>query len=191
MVPNQVSLSVFSIGSVTNIGTPPESAGRYGGSCWKQAPLSRQHWEVGSGKSGHEERSKVPHNGQGLWYFAHELKTVIALALRVNAIRGSTHEDPPCESPASYRSDGRTDVKDRWTMATSGHPRGGGRPSKGPRQFVGGKVPTRMAVQVAQAAELEGLTITDFIESALAMRLQHVDLTARDIQEELPIAVAS
>ena len=76
-------------------------------------------------------------------------------------------------------------------MATSGHPRGGGRPSKGPRQFVGGKVPTRMAEQVAQAAELEGLTITDFIESALAMRLQHVDLTARDNQGELPIAVAS
>ena len=187
----QVSLSVFSIGSITNIGTSPESAGRHEGPYWKQAVLPRQHWEVGSRVSGHEELSKVPHNGEGLWYFAHELKTVIGSSLLGNAIRGSTHEDPPCESPTSHRSDGRTDVKDRWTMATSGHPRGGGRPSKGPRQFVGGKVPTRMAEQVAQAAELEGLTITDFIESALAMRLQHVDLTARDNQEELPIAVAS
>ncbi len=187
----QVSLSVFSIGSITNIGTSLEPAGRYTVPAGSRPVLPRHHWEGGSGVSGHEKLSKVPHNGERLWYFAHELKTVIGSALLGNAIRGSTHEDPPRESPASYRSAGRTDVKDRWTMATSGHPRGGGRPSKGPRQFVGGKIPTRMAEQVAQAAELEGLTITDFIESALAMRLQHVDLTARDNQEELPIAVAS
>ncbi|MHA7145407.1 hypothetical protein ACX80U_11890 [Arthrobacter sp. TmT3-37] len=48
-----------------------------------------------------------------------------------------------------------------------------------------------MADQVHQAAELEGLTITEMIESALAMRLQHVDLTKRDNQEVLPINMAS
>lgn len=70
-------------------------------------------------------------------------------------------------------------------------PRKIGRRFKGERRFVGGKIPVRMADQVHQAAELEGLTITEMIESALAMRLQHVDLTKRDNQEVLPINMAS
>lgn len=44
-----VSLSVFSIGSITNIGNQHCPAARYGGYWCKQTKLPRQHWEAGLG----------------------------------------------------------------------------------------------------------------------------------------------
>jgi hypothetical protein len=67
--------------------------------------------------------------------------------------------------------------------------RGGGRPSKGLRKYIGFRVPAEMADQVAQVAEAEGVTITDYVASVVAKQLQ-ADLERHDhhkYQEELPI----
>ncbi|WP_211880056.1 hypothetical protein [Pseudarthrobacter albicanus] len=66
--------------------------------------------------------------------------------------------------------------------------RGGGRPSKGLRKYIGFRVPAEMADQVAQVAEAEGVTITDYVASVVAKQLQ-VDLNrhVHKYQEELPI----
>lgn len=71
-------------------------------------------------------------------------------------------------------------------MAASGN-RGGGRRSKGERRFVGGRFPVDKAQKLHLAAEIEGVTVTEFLESAIDLRLQAVNFNARENQEELPI----
>lgn len=70
--------------------------------------------------------------------------------------------------------------------------RGGGRPSKGLRKYIGFRVPAEMADQVAQVAEAEGVTITDYVASVVAKQLE-VDLGRQNhkYQEELPYGIAS
>lgn len=66
--------------------------------------------------------------------------------------------------------------------------RGGGRPSKGLRKYIGFRVPAEMADQVAQVAEAEGVTITDYVASVVAKQLQvDLDRHVHKYQEELPI----
>jgi hypothetical protein len=66
--------------------------------------------------------------------------------------------------------------------------RGGGRPSKGLRKYIGFRVPAEMADQVAQVAEAEGVTITDYVASVVAKQLQvDLDRHIHKYQEELPI----
>ena len=81
-----------------------------------------------------------------------------------------------------------TRAKDSLIMATTrvGN-RGGGRRSKGDRRFVGGRLPVEKADRLHLAAEIEGVTVTDFLESAIDLRLQAVNFTARDNQDVLPI----
>jgi hypothetical protein len=70
--------------------------------------------------------------------------------------------------------------------------RGGGRPSKGLRKYIGFRVPAEMADQVAQVAEAEGITITDYVASVVAKQLQiDLDRHIHKYQEELPIGRAS
>jgi hypothetical protein len=70
--------------------------------------------------------------------------------------------------------------------------RGGGRPSKGLRKYIGFRVPAEMADQVAQVAEAEGVTITDYVAAVVAKQLE-VDLGRKNhkYQEELPYDIAS
>ncbi len=66
--------------------------------------------------------------------------------------------------------------------------RGGGRPSKGLRKYIGFRVPAEMADQVAQIAEAEGVTITDYVAAVVAKQLQvDLDRHVHKYQEELPI----
>jgi hypothetical protein len=66
--------------------------------------------------------------------------------------------------------------------------RGGGRPSKGLRKYIGFRVPAEMADQVAQVAEAEGVTITDYVTSVVAKQLQvDLDRHVHKYQEELPV----
>ena len=66
--------------------------------------------------------------------------------------------------------------------------RGGGRPSKGLRKYIGFRVPAEMADQVAQVAEAEGVTITDYVASVVAKQLQvDLDRHVHKYQEELPM----
>lgn len=71
--------------------------------------------------------------------------------------------------------------------------RGGGRPSKGLRKYIGFRVQAKTADDVAQVAAAKGLTVTDYVSSAVARSLQE-DLAILDHfnhQEELPIRMAS
>jgi predicted HicB family RNase H-like nuclease len=71
--------------------------------------------------------------------------------------------------------------------------RGRGRPSKGLRKYIGFRVQEKTAEDVALVAAAKGMSVSDYVSSALARSLQE-DLAMRDHfhhQEELPIRMAS
>jgi hypothetical protein len=71
--------------------------------------------------------------------------------------------------------------------------RGGGRPSKGLRKFIGFRTQERTADGIAKVAAAKGLTVSEYVLSAVEPKLQS-DLAALDqyeYQQELPIRIAS
>jgi hypothetical protein len=71
--------------------------------------------------------------------------------------------------------------------------RGGGRPSKGLRKYIGFRTPAKTAEDVQMIANAKGMTVTDYVSSAVDRSLQE-DLALLDQfahQEELPIRIAS
>lgn len=66
--------------------------------------------------------------------------------------------------------------------------RGGGRPSKGPRKYIGFRVQAKMADDVASIAAALGVTVTDYVSAAVSRSLQE-DMARVDFQfqEELPL----
>lgn len=71
--------------------------------------------------------------------------------------------------------------------------RGGGRPSKGLRKFIGFRTRTTTADGIAKVAAAKGLTVSEYVLSAVEPQLQS-DLAALDqyeYQQELPIRIAS
>ncbi|WP_084507465.1 hypothetical protein [Arthrobacter sp. TB 26] len=71
--------------------------------------------------------------------------------------------------------------------------RGGGRPSKGLRKFIGFRSPECTADGIAKVAAAKGLTVSEYVLSAVEPQLRS-DLAALDqheYQQELPIALAS
>lgn len=71
--------------------------------------------------------------------------------------------------------------------------RGRGRPSKGLRKYIGFRVHEKTADDVAAVAAAKGVSVSDYVSSALARALQE-DLAMRDHfqqQPELPIRMAS
>jgi hypothetical protein len=71
--------------------------------------------------------------------------------------------------------------------------RGGGRPSKGLRKFIGFRTPEHTADGIAKVAAHRGLTVTEYVLSVVEPKLKE-DLAALDqddYQQELPIRIAS
>ncbi|MET3174661.1 UNVERIFIED_ORG: hypothetical protein ABIB52_002512 [Arthrobacter sp. UYCu721] len=71
--------------------------------------------------------------------------------------------------------------------------RGGGRPSKGLREYIGFRTPTKTAEDVKMIATAKGMTVTDYVSAAVDRSLRE-DLAMLDHfahQEELPIRIAS
>ncbi|MEO5315562.1 hypothetical protein [Pseudarthrobacter sp. CC12] len=71
--------------------------------------------------------------------------------------------------------------------------RGGGRPSKGLRKFIGFRSPEPTADGIAKVAAHKGLTVTEYLLSVVEPQLKE-DLAALDqddYQQELPIRMAS
>jgi hypothetical protein len=71
--------------------------------------------------------------------------------------------------------------------------RGGGRPSKGLRKFIGFRSPEPTADGIAKVAAHKGLTVTEYLLSVVEPKLKE-DLAALDrddYQQELPIRMAS
>ena len=71
--------------------------------------------------------------------------------------------------------------------------RGGGRPSKGLRKYIGFRTPAKTAEDVHMIAAAKGMTVTDYVASAVDRSLRE-DLALLDQfnqQEELPIRMAS
>ena len=70
--------------------------------------------------------------------------------------------------------------------------RGGGRPSKGLRKYIGFRTQAKTADDVQMIAAAKGMTVTDYVSSAvdpLREDLALLDHFAH--QEELPIRIAS
>jgi hypothetical protein len=70
--------------------------------------------------------------------------------------------------------------------------RGGGRPSKGLRKYIGFRTPAKTAEDVQMIAAAKGMTVTDYVSSAVDRSLRE-DLALLDhfaLQEELPIRIA-
>jgi predicted HicB family RNase H-like nuclease len=71
--------------------------------------------------------------------------------------------------------------------------RGRGRPSRGLRKYIGFRVQEETAEEVAQVAAAKGITVSDYVSSAVARSLIE-DRALRNHfhhQEELPIRIAS
>ncbi|WP_427019403.1 hypothetical protein ACQCSX_22180 (plasmid) [Pseudarthrobacter sp. P1] len=70
--------------------------------------------------------------------------------------------------------------------------RGGGRPSKGLRKFIGFRAQVQTADDVAHVAAFKGITVSDYVTSAVVRSLKE-DLAqiAPQAQQELPISLAS
>jgi len=71
--------------------------------------------------------------------------------------------------------------------------RGGGRPSKGLRKYIGFRTQAKTAQDVQMIAAAKGMTVTDYVSSAVDRSLRE-DLALLDHfahQEELPIRIAS
>lgn len=71
--------------------------------------------------------------------------------------------------------------------------RGGGRPSKGLRKYIGFRTPAKTAEDVHMIAAAKGMTVTDYVASAVDRSLRE-DLALLDPftqQDELPIRMAS
>lgn len=71
--------------------------------------------------------------------------------------------------------------------------RGGGRPSKGLRKYIGFRTPAKTAEDVQRIAAAKGMTVTDYVSSAVDRSLRE-DLALLDQfthQDELPIRMAS
>lgn len=71
--------------------------------------------------------------------------------------------------------------------------RGGGRPSKGLRKYIGFRTQAKTADDVQMIAAAKGMTVTDYVSSAVDRSLRE-DLALLDHfahQEELPIRIAS
>lgn len=71
--------------------------------------------------------------------------------------------------------------------------RGGGRPSKGLRKFIGLRAPIPTSDGIARVAAHKGLTVTEYLLSVVEPKLQE-DLAALgqdNYQQELPIRIAS
>jgi hypothetical protein len=71
--------------------------------------------------------------------------------------------------------------------------RGGGRPSKGLRKYIGFRTQAKTAEDVQMIAAAKGMTVTDYVSSAVDRSLRE-DLALLDhfaLQEELPIRIAS
>ncbi len=71
--------------------------------------------------------------------------------------------------------------------------RGGGRPSKGLRKYIGFRTQAKTAEDVQMVAAAKGMTVTDYVSSAVDRSLRE-DLALLDHfvhQEELPIRIAS
>jgi hypothetical protein len=71
--------------------------------------------------------------------------------------------------------------------------RGGGRPSKGLRKYIGFRTQAKTAEDVQMIAAAKGMTVTDYVSSAVDRSLRE-DLALLDHfapQEELPIRMAS
>ena len=71
--------------------------------------------------------------------------------------------------------------------------RGGGRPSKGLRKYIGFRTPAKTAEDVHMIAAAKGMTVTDYVASAVDRSLRE-DLALLDQftqQDELPIRMAS
>jgi hypothetical protein len=71
--------------------------------------------------------------------------------------------------------------------------RGGGRPSKGLRKYIGFRTQAKTAEDVQMIAAAKGMTVTDYVSSAVDRSLRE-DLALLDHfahQEELPIRIAS
>lgn len=72
-------------------------------------------------------------------------------------------------------------------MAVQGT-RGGGQRSKGPRKFVGSRIPMHDADILPAATKLIGLdSVSDFVAIAVSEKLASMDLSNVCLQEELPI----
>lgn len=71
--------------------------------------------------------------------------------------------------------------------------RGGGRPSKGSRKFIGFRSPTCTADSIAKVAAAKGLTVSEYVLLAVEPQLQSdlAELDQTEYQQELPIAMAS
>jgi hypothetical protein len=71
--------------------------------------------------------------------------------------------------------------------------RGRGRPSKGLRKYIGFRVQVETAEEVAQVAAAKGITMSDYISSAVARSLIEDRALRKNFhhQEELPIRMAS
>lgn len=71
--------------------------------------------------------------------------------------------------------------------------RGGGRPSKGLRKYIGFRTPAKTAEDVHKIAAAKGMTVTDYVASAVDRSLRE-DLALLDQfsqHDELPIRMAS
>lgn len=71
--------------------------------------------------------------------------------------------------------------------------RGGGRPSKGLRRFIGFRAQECTADGIAKVAAAKGLTVSEYVLSAVEPQMKS-DLAALDqheYQQELPIRIAS
>jgi hypothetical protein len=67
--------------------------------------------------------------------------------------------------------------------------RGGGRPSKGLRKFIGFRSPERTADGIAKVAAAKGITVSEYVLSVIEPKLQS-DLAAldqHDYPQELPL----
>ncbi|MEO3939514.1 hypothetical protein V3C41_00345 [Paenarthrobacter nicotinovorans] len=71
--------------------------------------------------------------------------------------------------------------------------RGGGRPSKGLRKYIGFRTPAKTAEDVHMIAAAKGMTVTDYVASAVDRSLRE-DLALLGQfaqQDELPIRMVS
>ncbi len=73
-------------------------------------------------------------------------------------------------------------------MAATGN-RGGGQRSKGPRSFVGTRVPVDEAQLLPHVAKLNGLTVSEFVAAIIHEKLAQADLSSLEWQEALPLEV--
>tara|TARA_R100000935_G_scaffold47399_1_gene71456 strand:+ start:1531 stop:1962 length:432 start_codon:yes stop_codon:yes gene_type:complete len=111
----------------------------------------------------------------------------------VDSCKQKRHSERPQVAPAMKQSQPRVvrDSKDMTMSAVIN--RGGGRPSKGLRKYIGFRTQAKTAEDVQMIAAAKGMTVTDYVSSAVDRSLRE-DLALLDHfahQEELPIRIAS